>query len=281
MLLQFILSGAVVGFIVGATGVGGGSLMTPLLTLLLGVPPQVAVGTDLLFAAITKSAGVRTYARSGIVPWAIPLRMAAGSVPAALATLFAIHQWHPDAAADSARLSAQYAALVQAALGAALLLTAGALAFRVQIQSLGLRAAGAPLAAAGPGRPVLGALPDSDSGRTLATIAVGALIGVLVTVTSVGAGAIGTVALFFLYPAVPARQLIAADLAHAVPLTLIAGLGHAALGTVNGTMLLGLLLGSLPAIRFGARISSRLPEHALRWTLVAMLLLLGLRLLWI
>ena len=278
MLLQFILSGAVVGFIVGATGVGGGSLMTPLLTLLLGVPPQVAVGTDLLFAAITKSAGVRSYARKGIVPWAIPLRMAAGSVPAALATLFAIHQWHPDAAA----YSAQYAAVVQPALGAALLLTAGALAFRVQIQSLGLRAAAAPLAAAtaGMGQP-LDALAGADSGRALATIAVGALIGALVTVTSVGAGAIGTVALFFLYPAVPARQLIAADLAHAVPLTLIAGLGHAALGTVNATMLLGLLLGSLPAIRFGAGLSSRLPERALRWTLVAMLLLLGLRQLWI
>ena len=279
MLLQFILSGAVVGFVVGATGVGGGSLMTPLLTLLLGVPPQVAVGTDLLFAAITKSAGVRSYARSGIVPWAIPLRMAAGSVPAALATLFAIHQWHPDAAA----YSTQYAAVVQPALGIALLLTAGALAFRVQIQSLGLRAAAPPLAAAtaGPGRAVLDTLPGADSGRALATVAIGALIGVLVTITSVGAGAIGTVALFFLYPAVPARQLIAADLAHAVPLTLIAGLGHAALGTVNGTMLLGLLLGSLPAIRFGAGVSSRLPEHALRWTLVAMLLLLGLRLLWI
>ncbi len=278
MLLQFILSGAVVGFIVGATGVGGGSLMTPLLTLLLGVPPQVAVGTDLLFAAITKSAGVRGYARSGIVPWTIPLRMAAGSVPAALATLFAIHELHPDAAAYSAR----YAAVVRSALGAALVLTAGALAFRAQIQSLGLRTAAAPLAAAtaGTGQP-LDARPGADSGRTLATIAVGTLIGVLVTVTSVGAGAIGTVALFFLYPAVPARQLVAADLAHAVPLTLIAGIGHAALGTVNGTMLLGLLLGSLPAIGFGARLSIRLPEHALRWTLVTMLLLLGLRLLWI
>jgi uncharacterized membrane protein YfcA len=279
LLVQFIVSGALVGFIVGATGVGGGSLMTPLLTLAFGVPAQVAVGTDLLFAAITKAGGAFAYARRGQIPWGIVAWLSLGSVPASVATLVALRQWHPD--------PVQFSALVRPSLGFALVLTAAALAFRAQIQTLGRRAtgmsaanatavatAGDPLAAP----PLPGA---AEAPRPLRTMAIGAVIGVLVTLTSVGAGAIGVVALYFLYPALAARKLVGADIVHAVPLTLVAGLGHAALGTVDWRMLLGLLIGSLPAIHLGAALAGRLREGALRALLATMLLLVGGRLIWI
>lgn len=275
MILQFIISGALVGFVVGATGVGGGSLMTPLLTLFFGIPAQVAVGTDLLFAAVTKSSGAISYARRGHIPWAVVRWMAAGSVPAALLTLGALHLWQPDAVA--------LGRLIRPALGFALILTAGALAFRNQIQALGASFAARSdlgLALAGAGAPV-DTGPAGAVTQPLRTLAVGALIGALVTLTSVGAGAIGVVALFFLYPALPARVLVGADIVHAVPLTLIAGLGHAALGTVNWQMLAGLLIGSLPAIHLGAAVAGHLPERALRAMLGTMLVLVGARLLWV
>jgi len=272
VVLEFIVSGALVGFIVGATGVGGGSLMTPLLTLAFGVPAPIAVGTDLLFAAVTKSGGAFAYARRGHIPWNIVSWMAMGSIPAALVTLAAVRAWQPD--------PAQLGAFVRPTLGFALLLTAAAIALRTQIQALGRRVmvAGPALATAGT---ALGTPEQGASIRPAFTLAVGALIGSLVSITSVGAGAIGVMALFFLYPTMPARLLIGADIVHAVPLTLIAGLGHAALGTVNWTMLLGLLIGSLPAIHLGAALAGRLPERALRSFLALMLLLIGARLLWV
>jgi uncharacterized membrane protein YfcA len=280
LILQFIVSGALVGFVVGATGVGGGSLMTPLLTLFFGIPAQVAVGTDLLFAAVTKSSGAIFYARRGQIPWPIVRWMAAGSLPAAVLTLGALQLWHPDGAA--------LGRLIRPALGFALLLTAGALAFRNQIQAWGVAvaASGRPRAAVLATATAEGAGATAFAGtddvrQPLRTVAVGALIGTLVTLTSVGAGAIGVVALFFLYPALPARRLVGADIVHAVPLTLVAGLGHAALGTVDWMMLLGLLIGSLPAIHLGAAVAGRLPERALRGLLGAMLVLVGGRLLWV
>jgi len=271
--LEFVLSGALVGFVVGATGVGGGSLMTPLLTMAFGVPAQVAVGTDLLFASITKSNGAWTFARRGQVCWPIVLWLALGSGPAALLTLVAVHQWHPDAA--------QFNAALRPVLGLALLLTASALAFQKQIRMLGARAAlgGGPTLVATENSSALTASANGDGTlRPIPTLTLGAVIGVLVTLTSVGAGAIGVVALFFLYPTLPARQLVAADIAHAVPLTLIAGLGHVALGTVHWEILFALLIGSLPAIHLGARLAGRLPERILRSFLAAMLLFVGFRL---
>ena len=275
MVLQYVVSGALVGLVVGATGVGGGSLMTPLLTLVFGVPAQVAVGTDLLFASITKSGGAWTYARFGQVRWPIVFWLALGSVPASLLTLAALQQWHPDAV--------QFNAVLRPILGLALLMTAGALAFRTQIQMLGARviANTEPALVGAANAACLAAASANRTLRPLPTLALGALIGVLVTLTSVGAGAIGVVALFFLYPSLAARELVAADIAHAVPLTLIAGLGHAAMGTVDWGMLLALLLGSLPAIHAGARLAGRLPERWLRISLATMLVLIGLRLLWI
>jgi len=269
MSLATIFCGALVGLVVGATGVGGGSLMTPLLTLVFGVPAPVAVGTDLLFAATTKSFGAVSYARRGLVPWRVVGRLALGSIPASLLTMEALRIWHPDAAA--------FSALVRPALGVMLLLTSLAVAFREQAVLLGRRAAefsfGAGLAA-GSGVEI----PMPASGTAL-TVATGAALGVVVTLTSVGAGAIGIVALFALYPALPTRLLVGADIAHAVPLTLVAGLGHVVLGTIDWNVLGALLLGSIPAIHAGAWVARRAPDKLLRAMLAIILVLVGIRML--
>jgi uncharacterized protein len=259
MQLEYIVVGALVGAVVGATGVGGGSLMTPLLTLMFGLPVQVAVGTDLLFASITKLGGALTHWRRGNVQWSITAWLALGSVPAAVGTIAAVHAWHPDAA--------QFAALVRPALAAALLLTASTLLLRSQIPALGRRFALGQ-----------GGAQASFSVRPLPTVALGVIIGAMVTLTSIGAGAIGVVALLFLYPTLAGKRIVAVDIAHAIPLTLVAGLGHAALGTVNWSVLGSLLIGSLPAIWLGAVLADRLPESALRVFLAAMLALVGARL---
>jgi uncharacterized protein len=261
VLFEYIVGGAVVGAVVGATGVGGGSLMTPLLTLVFGVPAQVAVGTDLLFASVTKLSGAITHWRRGNVQWSITGWLTLGSVPAALGTIAALRAWHPDAA--------QFGAFVRPALAGALLLTAAGLLARSQIQAFGRRFT----------RVQLDPQPHSSSpARPLPTVAVGLVIGVMVTLTSVGAGVIGVVALLFLYPTLTAKRLVAVDIAHAIPLTGVAGLGHVALGTVNWPVLGALLVGSVPAISLGALLADRLPEKVLRVLLAAMLTLIGTRL---
>jgi len=235
--------------------------MTPLLTLVFGLPAQVAVGTDLLFASITKFSGALTHWRRGNMDWPLTGWLALGSVPAALATIVALRAWHPDAA--------QFAAIVRPALAAALLLTAASLLLRTRIQALGRRFMRGPIQSpAG----------EAAAVRRLPTVALGVAIGVMVTLTSVGAGAIGVVALLFLYPTLTAKRLVAVDIAHAIPLTLVAGLGHVALGTVNWLVLGALLIGSVPAISLGALLADRLPEKALRVLLAAMLTLVGTRL---
>ena len=272
--VHFILGGALVGFIVGATGVGGGSLMTPLLTLGFGVSAPVAVGTDLLFAAITKAGGAAAHARRGSVSWPITGWLVAGSLPAAIMTLALLRTVALDSAA--------FSKLVTPTLGAALLLTATALAFKTQIQALGRRfATSDERVVALAGATEAGYLPVTVErlARPLPTVLIGVVIGTLVTLTSVGAGVLGVVALFFLYPLLPARQIVGADIAHAVPLTLVAGLGHAALGTVNWSLLGALLIGSLPAITLGAAVAHRVPERALRTALALMLVGIGLKLL--
>jgi uncharacterized membrane protein YfcA len=246
----YTLSGFAVGAIVGLTGVGGGSLMTPLLVLVFGVAPVTAVGTDLLFAAMTKTGGAWAHARRGNVDWKIVGRLAAGSVPASAATLLLLHVFVP----DHGKLSA----IVSVALGAALILTAGALLYREKLHAWAARR---------------GAVRDaSPAGRALA---VGAILGVLVTVSSVGAGALGVTALFFLYPGLAAARIVGTDIAHAVPLTLVAGLGHAVAGAVDWQLLVALLIGSLPGIWLGSALSQKIPERLLRTALAGMLVLIG------
>jgi uncharacterized protein len=239
-------AGLGVGFLVGLTGVGGGALMTPLLISSFGVSPQVAVGTDLLYAAITKTAGGWRHHVADHVEWPIVLRLAAGSLPAGVLLLAAIAFIPLDTAA--------LAHWIRLGLVVALPLSGVAIVLY-------------PLLARRPEREADGRTPP----RTLATVMFGTALGLLVTLTSVGAGAIGVSVLAALYPILPARRIVGSDIAHAVPLTLIGGLGHLGLGHVNGELLLALLSGSIPGILIGTRLAGMAPEWLLRPILAVML----------
>lgn len=250
----YSLSGLVVGTIVGLTGVGGGSLMTPLLVLLFGVHPATAVGTDLLYAAATKSVGTVVHGKSQTVSWPIVGRLAAGSVPAAILTLLVMRELGLE--------SGKVSSAIPFVLGIALLLTAVSIIFRGQIAAFAHRHSG-----------------SVSPGRTVAlTVATGALLGILVSISSVGAGALGVTALILLYPQVPTVRIVGSDIAHAVPLTLLAGLGHWMMGSVDFAMLGSLLIGSIPGIVIGSLLAPRLPDLALRLVLAVVLALVGLKL---
>jgi uncharacterized protein len=254
--LIYSASGLGVGFLVGLTGVGGGSLMTPLLVLLFGIHPATAVGTDLLYAAATKATGTLVHGLKGSVDWRITGRLAAGSVPAAALTLLLLHRYGFDNPGTNR--------LIQWILGSALLVTAVALMFRPQLARLAYKA---------------GKTRAPNETRTLAwTVLTGAILGVLVSMTSVGAGAIGVTVLLLLYPRLPTVKIVGSDVAHAVPLTLIAGTGHWLLGSVDWNLLVSLLVGSLPGIAVGSMLSSRAPEVLLRNVLAATLVLVGAKL---
>lgn len=258
--LAFVFAGFAVGLVVGLTGVGGGSLMTPLLIFFFGLKPHLAVGTDLLFAAFTKMGGSVALARARVIDWRIVLSMAAGSIPASLLTLYVL------------RLLGPAHPLVQQAmtttLGAALLLTAGATLYKVARGQAVPRPMGTSA-----GRPVA----TVPAHKYLPTL-LGAAIGTLVTLTSVGAGAIGVLVLMLLYPALPLPRIVAADIAHAVPLTLVAGFGHASIGSVDWPLLGLLLAGSLPGIWLGSRLMARTPERVMRSLLSLLLAYAGAKL---
>lgn len=253
-LVLYILSGAGVGFAIGVTGVGGGSLMTPLL-LLFGFPLHVAIGTDLLYASATKAGGALAHARRGNVDWRLVRRLAAGSVPASVLTAVALNTAFTDPDA--------YAPLLTSALGVMLIATALSILLRTRLQ--------AAATAAGPVRRSI------DARSAPLTVAVGVLLGVCVTLSSVGAGAFGAAVLMLLYPALRAVRVVGTDVAHAVPLTLIAGLGHLALGNVDFALLAALLVGSLPAIWLGARVAEHLPDGVTRPILALILMGLGVK----
>lgn len=257
--IAFIFAGFFVGLVVGLTGVGGGSLMTPILIFFFGVKPYMAVGTDLLFAAFTKLGGTVKMARSGLVDWRVVAHLSAGSIPAALITLWVLKTMGP---ADPAVQQ-----LMTSTLGVALLLTAAATLYKA------LRGKAAPIRVAF-GQEALAAKPRHWSLPLL----FGALIGTLVSITSVGAGAIGVTVLMVLYPLLPLPRIVAADIAYAVPLTLVAGLGHASIGSVNWPMLGLLLTGSLPGIWLGSHFMTRVPERAIRSLLSVLLAYAGTKL---
>jgi uncharacterized protein len=246
----YTLSGFLVGAIVGMTGVGGGSLMTPLLVLFFGVAPTTAVATDLLYAAITKSGGMWAHSRRKAVDWALVGRLAAGSVPASLLTLAALHLLAFD--------RSQLGTVMTTALGFALMLTAIALLYKDRVVQWSRRFRS-----------------EQEGVSAPAVVTAGAVLGVLVTLSSVGAGALGVTVLTMLAPGLPAIRIIGSDIAHAVPLTLVAGLGHAATGAVDWQLLGSLILGSLPGIWLGSMIGHRLPEQLLRKMLAFMLIVIG------
>lgn len=244
-----VAGGFGVGFLVGMTGVGAGSLTTPFLITQVGVQPVLAVGTDLLFASITKASAAAPHHAFGNVNWRIVRWLAAGSVPGSLAILALIHWLEPDLAA--------MAHVIKLALVTALIVSSAAiLAYPFLMQ----------------GRWHEGAEADAHAVRPLPTLLLGLLLGSVVTLTSVGAGAIGVVVLTMLYPALKTRHLIGTDIVHAVPLTLVSGLGHLSMGNANFTLLGLLLAGSLPGIALGSRLTGRLPDWLLRIALAVILL---------
>src|SRR5208282_5149639 len=241
-MMDFIypLSGLIIGFIVGLTGVGGGSLMTPLLVLVFGIHPATAVGTDHLYAGITKISGSVVHGLNDAIDWRVARRLASGSVPAAALTLWTLSHLGVDSKGTSA--------VITTTLGFALILTAVTLIFRRRL-----------LAA-------VASLLDTRTDRQIAllTTTLGAVLGVLVSISSVGAGAIGVTALLMLYPKMPTVRIVGTDIAHAVPLTLLAGAGHWWLGSIDWALLLSLLCGSIPGIMIGSHFASRIPERVLR-----------------
>jgi hypothetical protein len=252
--LLYTISGFCVGLLVGLTGVGGGSLMTPLLILLFGIHPTTAVGTDLLYAAVTKSAGSVVHGFNRTVDWRIVGRLASGSVPMTIVTIACLSYF--DVKGDGAKH------LIGTVLAVALLFTAVTLIFRNKIAAYYA--------------PHMSALPPGRI-ATL-TILTGGVLGVLVSITSVGAGAIGVTALVLLYPKVPIRQIIGSDIVHAVPLTLVAGIGHWLLGSVDWQIFIALIFGSIPGILVGSYASARFPETALRIVLAVTLLAVAAKL---
>ena len=245
-----IASGFGVGLIVGVTGVGGGSLMTPLVLSVFKLSPAVAIGTDLWFAALTKISGSVAHARHGHVRWRITGLLLAGSIPASLATVALMH---------FTGVTRHWASALTFSLGIALLLTAVVVAFRPSWQALGLR--------------LERHVPESR--KPVLTIASGVLLGVLVSLSSIGAGAIGATLILLIYPRIEARYIVGTDIAHAVPLTLVAGIGHATLGHVDWELLLPLLIGSVPGIWVGAHITKSLPDGIVRALLCASLVMAG------
>lgn len=249
----YIIAGASVGFAVGLTGVGGGSLMTPIL-LMFGFPPHIAVGTDLLYAAVTKSGGVIAHHRQGTIRWRVALLLGAGSIPASLLTVYVLHGYFQNN-------SESYGHLLTSSLGFMLILTALVIIFKGRLKD--------PNASPGPAQTWM------QQRAAPLTVVMGALLGVMVTLSSVGAGAIGTAVLLILYTRLPPIQIIGTDLLHAVPLTLVAGLGHLFLGNVDFYLLGSLLVGSLPAIFAGTWVGTRIPAKFLQPLLASVLLLIG------
>jgi uncharacterized membrane protein YfcA len=248
MLLTYIISGFAVGLLVGMTGVGGGSLMTPLLTLLFGVPPSVAVGTDLAFASVTKTAGTFTHRLRGTVRWDIVRALCTGALPAAVVATLALKHF--------GALDKEIGQLIRYSIAGSVLLTVTALLFKTRMLAW---------ITAKPSRQL--------QGRALyaATVLSGAVLGVLVTVSSIGAGAIGATLLVMLYPRMSSAEVAGTDIAYAVPLTAIAAFGHWWLGSIDWQLLASLLVGSVPGIVLGSYAARAIPERVLRGLLAATL----------
>ncbi|HVZ42412.1 MAG TPA: sulfite exporter TauE/SafE family protein [Ramlibacter sp.] len=255
---MLVVAGAGTGVLVGMTGVGGGSVMTPLLLLVFGFAPASAIGTDLWFASFTKLAATRVHHARGLIDWQVVRRLWCGSLPASAITL-AWMAYVP--------IGRETETLLKASVAIAVLVTAASMLFQKQLHALGrgfrlhdsvhFKAMQAPL-----------------------TVAAGALLGALVTLTSIGAGALGVVFLAYLYPLrlTPSR-LVATDIVHAIPLAMFAGSGHLLMGNVDYALLANLLVGSIPGVLVGAWLSAKLPYAMLRTALACVLVFTGVKVL--
>ncbi len=249
----FIIAGFIVGFLVGLTGVGGGSLMTPILMIFFHIKPALAVGTDLLYASVTKSVGIFAHGKLGNIDWRVVKLLAAGSVPASFATILFLRSIDVD--------SNEAISTIKFSLGVALIITSFAVLLRTKLMSLLSKDS---------------LIPEKYVASS--TVILGIVLGGLVTLTSVGAGALGVTALIVLYPHKKITTIVGTDIAHAVPLTLVAGLGHASLGTVDYNLLGTLLIGSIPGIYIGSHLSAKVAEHWIRIALAAILIYVGIKL---
>lgn len=257
MTVSYVVSGFAVGLLVGLTGVGGGSLMTPLLTLLFGIHPSVAVGTDLAFASITKVAGTAAHRYKGTVRWDIVRRLCCGALPAAVAATLLLRHF--------GTVSAEIGQVIRYSIAGSVGLTVIALLFKAKLQGW------------------LNAHPEKQLyGRalTIATVLCGAILGALVTVSSIGAGAVGATLLVLLYPRLSPAEIAGTDIAYAVPLTAIAAFGHWWLGSIDWPLLGALLLGSVPGITIGSLAARAVPERFLRGLLAITLTSVALKLVW-
>jgi len=246
----YILAGAAVGFVIGLTGVGGGSLMTPLLVLGFNVQPAIAVGTDLLYAAITKASGVWSHQKLKNINWTIVKNLSLGSLPGSIACIYIIQYF--DLSGEA------FEHIISITLGFMLILTSIVIIFKDSINKYFKK-------------------PDNYNPRPIVIIFLGLILGILVTLSSVGAGAIGGAILLLLYPSLRTRTIIGTDIAHAVPLTAVAGLGHLQLGNIDFNLLFSLIIGSLPAIYVGAIVGEKLPEKTLKYIVASILLLIGIK----
>jgi uncharacterized protein len=257
MTIMFITSGFFVGILMGLTGVGGGAIMTPLLLLLFGLPMTTAIGTDLWFASLSKSLAVGMHHHTNLIDWQIVRRMWLGSLPAAAMTILLMKTGYLTSSPDFFKI----------AIGSAVIMTALSMAFKEQLHNLGQY------------------FRISDEKhfkqwqKPLTTFS-GLVLGIMVTLTSIGAGAFGAVILAYLYPLrMKPRKLVATDIAHAIPLTMIAGIGHLLIGNVDFKLLGLLMLGSVPGVILGVLLSTRLPQHVLKWGIIICLLMVGGKLL--
>jgi len=255
---MLILAGFLVGVLVGLTGVGGGALMTPLLLLIFGVAPVTAIGTDLWFAAITKMAAGKMHHTKGLIDWQVLSYLWGGSLPASIIMILLMRNG----------FVALDVSFLKTAVAIAILITALSMLFQKQLHGLGKHLR-------------LNDAQHFKKWQPFLTVVAGAILGGLVTLTSIGAGAVGVVMLTYLYPLrlTPAR-LVATDIVHAIPLAMFAGMGHLFIGNIDFGLLGWLLIGSIPGVLIGATLSSRLPQAPLRIAIAIVLSLVALKLLW-
>lgn len=255
--MMFVTSGFLVGMLMGLTGVGGGAMMTPLLLLLFGMPLPAAIGTDLWFASLSKSVAVGMHHNTNLIDWQVVRRMWCGSLPAALLTVALMKMGY----------LAGSPAFLKLAIGSAVIMTALSMAFKEQLHDLGQRFR-------------LRDATHFKQWQKPLTIFAGVLLGVMVSMTSIGAGAFGAMILTYLYPLrMKPSKLVATDIAHAIPLTMIAGVGHLVIGNVDFKLLGMLMLGSVPGVVLGVMLSTRLPQSVLKWGIILCLLMVGGKLL--
>ena len=256
MEFAYIVAGLVVGVVVGLTGIGGGPLMTPILIVVFGIPPFVAVSTDLLYAAITKCGGIYSYARKQLVQWKIVGFLLMGSIPGSLVTLNYL---------ESLDGLEQIEYLMNLTLGFSLVLTSIAVFLRGKIRDFAASLSDSPMT------------NRLRRWRPTITVVTGFALGAMVTLSSVGAGALGTALLIVLYPRLTMPAIVGTDLVHAVVLTSVAGAGHYQLGGVDLELLAFLLIGSLPGVFVGSHVGARLSPRVMQPIMGSLLMAIGLR----